>query len=110
MKDNELTKKIEKMLHDQFIHHDAAWCEMASIVQGMVEDDMPKWISTKDKLPVEEGQVLIQFGDPFMGEFSQEIETGYYEDGEWRFWLNDRVVSTNGVTFWRPLPKKKKVK
>ena len=56
MKDNELTKKIEKMLHDQFIHHDAAWCEMASIVQTMVEDDILEKVirSVKDNCDANE--------------------------------------------------------
>ena len=54
MKDNELTKKIEKMLHDQFTYHDAAWVEMASIVQTMVEDDILEKViqSVKDNCDV----------------------------------------------------------
>ena len=51
-----------------------------------------------------EGKLLIAYGDPFFGTFSEEVECAYYEDGEWRFWLNGSVVNTNGVTHWMPVP------
>ena len=56
MKNNKLTEKIEKMLHDQFTYHDAAWVEMASIVQTMVEDDILEKViqSVKDNCDANE--------------------------------------------------------
>lgn len=66
---------------------------------------MSEWISTADKLPIDEGKILVVYGEPSFGEFYPEIECAYYEEGIWRFWLSDREISTNGVTHWKPLPK-----
>jgi len=86
---------------------------LEALLEEVVGDE--GWISTEDEKP--EGKVLIQYGEPTWGSFSQEIEIGYYDDddddddeeGVWRFWLSDREVSTNGVTYWRPLPETKEV-
>jgi len=64
------------------------------------------WISVEDRLPIEEGKVLVLYGEPFFGGFTPEIECGYYEDGIWRFWLSDKEISTNGVFYWMLLPDK----
>jgi len=61
-----------------------------------------EWVSVNERLP--EGKVLVCYGEPFFGTFTSEIEVGYYEGGIWRFWLSDRVINTDGVTHWMPLP------
>jgi hypothetical protein len=66
---------------------------------------MSGWISVEDRLLKDE-KVLISYGEPFFGVFTQETECAYF-DGEskkWLFWLSDNEVSTNGVTHWMPLP------
>ena len=63
-----------------------------------------EWISVENKLPIEEGKILVLYGEPFFGYFNPEIEVGYYEDEEWRFWLSDKVIRGSGVTHWMPLP------
>jgi len=53
-----------------------------------------------------EGKVLVAYDEPSWGSFSKETEAAYFEDGIWRFWLSDRVISTHekGVTHWMTLP------
>lgn len=65
------------------------------------------WIKTEDKLPIEEGQVIICWGEPFFGVATQRIGFGYYdiESKKFLFWLNDKEVLGHGVTHWKPLPK-----
>ena len=65
------------------------------------------WVKVDNKLPVNEGQVLLCFGEPCFGSICQTIETGYY-DGEsniFRFWTFDREIKGYGVTHWMKLPK-----
>jgi len=64
------------------------------------------WIKIENKLPIEEGKVLICWGEPFFGESTPEMGVGYYdeESEKFLFWLNDREVKGYGVTHWQPLP------
>lgn len=50
--------------------------------------------------------VLICYGEPFFGEFTQEVEKAFFdsESEKWLFDLSEKEVSTNGVTHWMPLP------
>jgi len=43
--------------------------------------------------------------------YSKEAEAAYFEDGIWRFWLSDRVISTHedGVTHYKKIGKLPKV-
>jgi hypothetical protein len=65
-----------------------------------------KWISVKDQLPINEGKVLLCYGEPFFGESTPEIEAGYYdeESGKFLFWINNSEIQGFGVTHWQPLP------
>ena len=67
---------------------------------------MGAWTKVEDMLPIEEGKVLVLYGEPFFGTYTPEIECGHYdeESSRWLFWLTDKEISTNGVTHWMPLP------
>ena len=54
-----------------------------------------------------EGKIIVAFDDPSFGYFSKEAEAAYDEDGVWRFWLSDRVISTHkdGVTHYKKIGK-----
>ena len=54
----------------------------------MLEQDAPRWISVKDRLPENDDEVAIASGS--------YMTTGYY-DGEWHGMLSY-------VTHWMPLP------
>ena len=58
-----------------------------------------------------DGKVLVAFDDPSWGYYSKEAEAAYFEDGEWRFWLSDREISTHadGVTHYQIIPDLPKV-
>ena len=74
---------------------------VAKVIIGICQ---PKWISVDTELPIDLGKVLISYGQESFGVFSPETECAYYEEGQWYFWLSDRVVHTNGVTHWQHLP------
>ncbi len=67
---------------------------------------MAEWISVKDKLPIDEGKVLIAYGEPFFGKETTELECAYYDEDSERFlfWLSDREVQGYGVHHWQKLP------
>ncbi len=106
----ELTPDVE--INNAITAMAVACCRIRRLQEELDNDG---WISTKEELPGEDdGKVLILFGDPFFSGYSPEIECAYYEDGVWRFWLNNQIVSTDGVTDWQRLPttkpKKKRIK
>jgi len=68
---------------------------------------MKRWIPiVKGEEP--EGKVIAAFA---WGGYSKEAEAAYFEDGIWRFWLSDRVISTHedGVTHYKKIGKLPKV-
>ena len=54
-----------------------------------------------------EGKVLVAFDDPSWGGYCKEAEAAYFEDGIWRFWLSNRVISTHkdGITHYKEIGK-----
>jgi hypothetical protein len=65
-----------------------------------------EWIAVEDRLPIDEGKVLICFGEPFFGKRTDEIECGYYDEESetWKFWMSDKKVVGYGVHHWSILP------
>ncbi len=66
-----------------------------------------EWISVKDRLPIDDGKVIITWGEPSFGSSYPEIGIAYYDvDSEkFLFWFNDVEVKGFGVTHWMNVPK-----
>lgn len=61
------------------------------------KEQMPEWISVKDKLPDNDSHYLVFASDTY-----EVMECIYYGDGEWMKGLKNM---TDSVTHWMPLPK-----
>lgn len=77
------------------------------LVKELVKDE---WIPVSEKMPDNETEVLIQYGQSIMvgyhmwdftmypSEFADENETGWYDSKD------DFICGSDEVTAWRPLP------
>ena len=61
---------------------------------NQIESRVPKWISVKDRLPEDDGEVLILVN-------GRRVYLGYYKNREC---LNNILVEGEIVTHWMPIP------
>jgi len=79
-------------------------------INGEYTDDewweFAPWQDMKDAPP--DTAVLLIYDEPSWGSYTQELEKAYFDEHtqKWRFWLNDKEISTheNGIIKWLPLP------
>lgn len=103
-----LLKALGELTVDTDINDPAAVMTIASVRIRRLQEELDNdgWIPIVKGLEPE-GKVIVAFDDPSWGGYSKEAEAAYFEDGLWRFWLSDRVISTHadGVTHYKELGK-----
>ena len=91
---------------ERLIAYNEFWEKSAITAKEIIDKELPKWISVKERLPEPETEVLAAFDDGYVWAMWQKWSlTDEYEEGESPFdYYKDVGAGLHTVTHWMPLP------